>query len=76
MESKEINSFIVLVNFPGGSDSTESACNAGALGLMPGAGRSLEKGMATRSVSFPGEFHELEEPIRLPQSMVYIKSRT
>ena len=25
---------------PGGSDSTESACNAGDLGLIPGSGRS------------------------------------
>ena len=25
---------------PGGSDSKESACNAGDLGLMPGSGRS------------------------------------
>ena len=27
----------------------ESACNAGDLGLIPGLGRSLEKGMATPS---------------------------
>ena len=26
--------------FPGGSDSKESACNAGDLGLTPGLGRS------------------------------------
>ena len=26
--------------FPGGSDSKESACNAGDLGLIPGSGRS------------------------------------
>ena len=26
--------------FPGGSDSEESACNAGDLGLIPGLGRS------------------------------------
>ena len=28
------------VGFPGGSDSKESACNAGNLGLIPGSGRS------------------------------------
>ena len=27
-------------DFPGGSDSKESACNAGDLGLIPGLGRS------------------------------------
>ena len=31
-------------------DSKESACNAGELGLTPGSGRSLEKGMATHSI--------------------------
>ena len=34
-------------DFPGGSDSKESACNAGDLGSIPGLGRPLEKGMAT-----------------------------
>ena len=33
--------------FPGGSDSKESACNAGDLGLIPGSGDLLEKGMVT-----------------------------
>ena len=33
----------VVLGFPGGSDSKESACNAGDLGLIPGSGR------------FPGE---------------------
>ena len=28
------------MGFPGGSDSKESACNAGVLGLVPGSGRS------------------------------------
>jgi len=27
------------MDFPGGSDSKESACNAGDLGLIPGLGR-------------------------------------
>ena len=30
--------------FPGGSDSKESACNAGDLGLIPGLGRSPGEG--------------------------------
>ena len=30
--------------FPGSSDSKESACNAGDLGLIPGSGRYPEKG--------------------------------
>ena len=29
------------LGFPGGSDSKESACNAGDLGLIPGLGRAL-----------------------------------
>ena len=30
--------------FPGGSDSKESACNAGDLGLIPDSGRSAGEG--------------------------------
>ena len=37
------------MGFPGGSESKESACNAGDLGSIPGSGRSLEKRMATHS---------------------------
>ena len=37
------------MGFSGGSDDKESTCNAGALGLIPGLGRSLEEGMATHS---------------------------
>ena len=32
------------MGFPGGSAGTESACNAGDLGLIPGLGRSLAEG--------------------------------
>ena len=32
------------VGFPGGSDSKESACSAGGLGLIPGSGRSPGEG--------------------------------
>ena len=29
-----------MLDFPGGSDGKESACNAGDLGSVPGSGRS------------------------------------
>ena len=35
---------IHLEGFPGGSDSKESACNAGDRDLIPGLGRSLREG--------------------------------
>ena len=42
---KEISIILwYLVDFPGGSDSWESACNAGDLGLIPGWGRSPGEG--------------------------------
>ena len=31
---------LVTLGFPGGSDSKEFTCNAGALGSIPGSGRS------------------------------------
>jgi len=31
---------LTVTRFPGGSDSKESACSAGDLGLIPGLGRS------------------------------------
>ena len=31
------------LQFPGGSDGKESACNAGDLGLIPGSGRSSKQ---------------------------------
>ena len=36
--------FYFLKSLPGRSDSKESACNAGDLGLIPGMGRSLGEG--------------------------------
>ena len=35
---------MICLGFPGGSDSKESACNAGNLGLTLGLGRSPGKG--------------------------------
>ena len=37
------------MGFPSGSDSKESTCNVGDLGLVPGSGRSPGEGMATHS---------------------------
>ena len=36
----ELLGHIVVLGFPDGSDSKESACNAGDLGSIPGLGRS------------------------------------
>ena len=44
-----MKTFIDLNVFPIGSDSKEFACNTGDPCLIPGLGRSLEKGMATHS---------------------------
>ena len=43
--------------FPGGSDTRESACSAGDLGLIPGLGRSLEKKMTTHSSILAWRIH-------------------
>ena len=51
--------------FPGGSDSKESACNAGDLGLIPGLGRYLEKKMATHSSVLAWKIPWTEKPGRL-----------
>ena len=51
--------------FSGGSDSKESACSVRDLGLIPGLGRSLEKGTATHSSILAWEIPWTEEPGRL-----------
>ena len=45
----------IYMGFPGGSDSKESACNAGDLDLIPGLGRPLEEGMAIHFSSSHGQ---------------------
>ena len=35
---------LVIIGFPGDSDDTESACNAGDPGLIPGLGKSPGEG--------------------------------
>ena len=45
------------MGFPGGSDSKESACNAGDPGLIPGSGRFPGEGNG-----YPLQFSFLEIP--------------
>jgi len=54
--------------FPDGSDSKESACNAGDLGLIPRSGRSTGEGNANHSCILAWRIPWTEEPGRL-QSM-------
>ena len=48
-----------------GLDGKESVFNCGRPGLIPGLGRSLEKGMATHSSSLSWKIPWREEPNRL-----------
>ena len=38
------SNFVLIYGFPGGSEGKASACNAGALGSIPGSGRSPGEG--------------------------------
>ena len=58
----------IYYSFPGGSDGKESACDVRGQGLIPGSGRSLEKGMAIYSSTLAWRISWTEEPGRL-QSM-------
>ena len=49
-------------NFPNGSVGKDSACNAGDPGLIPGWGRSREKGMATHASILAWKIPWTEEP--------------
>ena len=51
-----------LSSFPDDSDSEGSACSAGDLGLIPGLGRSPEKGMAIHSRILAWKIPWKEEP--------------
>ena len=46
------------MGFPGGSDGKASLCNAGALGLIPGLGRSPGEGNGS-----PLQYSCLENPM-------------
>ena len=53
MSGTELN-----MGFPGGSDSKESACNAGDPGLIPGSGRSPGEGNG-----YPLQYSCLKNPM-------------
>ena len=65
----------INMGFPGGSDSKESACNAGDRGSIPGLGRSLEEGVATHFSIFAWRIPWTEEAGGLPVCRV-AKSHT
>ena len=52
------------MGFSGGSDSKESACNAGDPGSTPGSERYLEKEVATHSSILAWRIPWIEEPER------------
>ena len=52
-----VTGFAMLLDFPGGSDGKESACNAGDPGSIPGLGRSPEEGNGN-----PLQYSWLENP--------------
>ena len=60
--------YTYVLGFPSGSDSKESACNAGSLGLILSQEDPLEKGMATHS-SIPARRTPLTEESGGLQSM-------
>ena len=51
-------SFLVLIGFPGGSDSKEFACNEGHVSLIPEQGRSPGEGNGD-----PPQYPWLENPM-------------
>ena len=63
---------LTMRNFPGGPGGKESACHAGALGSIPGSGRSLEKIIATQYSILAGRIPRAEEPGGL-QSMQKVR---
>ena len=54
----EMEMALLTVGFPGGSDSKESACNAGDPGSIPGLGRSSGEGN-----HYPLQYSCLENPM-------------
>ena len=58
----------IIYGFPAGSDGKEPACNAEALGSIPGLGRSPGGRWQPTPVFLPGESLWTEEPVGL-QSM-------
>ena len=64
---------LTSMGFPGGSDSKESACNAGDPGLISGSEDPLEKGMVTHCSILAWRIQWTEEPGG-PQSMGHKES--
>ena len=68
MELKElippdfVEHLLCMKGFPGGSDHKESACNAGYLGLISGAGRSVGEELAIHSIILAWRIPWTEEP--------------
>ena len=63
-----------VLSFPGGSDSKESACRVGDLGLIPGLGRSPGEGNAnsfwnTEILQYSGLENPMDRGAWLVQSM-------
>jgi len=57
---------VVKWDFPGGSDSKESACNVEDPGLIPGSGRfPWRRNLATHSSILARRIPWMEEPGRL-----------
>ena len=53
---------MLILGFPGGSNSKESACNAGDPGLIPRSGISPGEGNAIHSSILAWEIQWTEEP--------------
>ena len=53
---------ILSEGFPGDSDSQESACNAGDLGVIPGLGRSSGEGKGNPLQYLAWRIPQTEEP--------------
>ena len=56
----------VFLGFPRDSAGKESSCSVGDLGLIPGLGRSVERGMATHSSILAWRIPGTAEPSGLP----------
>jgi len=59
-----------VAELPGGSESKESACNAGHLGLIPGSGRSPEEGNGKHSSTLAWKIPWMKKPGRLESQRV------
>ena len=65
---------LILLDFPGGSDSKESTCNVGDLDSIPGLGRSPGEGKG-----YPLQYSGLENPMDRganQNSLYFLKHKT